>query len=99
MAYIEKYVYDWVTARDRTIRSVNTMAFNKKGEVENVDAEAWVQLGRAEWALDRYVREWLGMEAVAGVEPTSGASKAPYPPRETAVELAPPAGDDPASPG
>lgn len=83
MAYIEKYVYDWVTARDRALKA--TCTFDGKN-FHSSDPEAWVQLSRAEQALDRYTREWLGMEAVAGVEPASGASKDPYPPRETAID-------------
>lgn len=86
MPYIEKYVYDWVTARDRALKA--TCVFDGKN-FHSSDPEAWVQLSRAEQALDRFSREWLGfneVEAVAGVEPTSGASKDPYPPRETAID-------------
>lgn len=86
MSYIEKYVYDWVTARDRALKAAGTMTFNKKGEIERCDQMAWADLARAEFALDRYVREWLGMEAVAGDDPASGLSKSPYPPRETAID-------------
>lgn len=74
MSYIEKYVYDWVTARDRALKA--TCAFDGKN-FHSSDPEAWVQLSRAEQALDRHTREWLGMVAVDGIEPPTVGFKGP----------------------
>lgn len=83
MPFIEKYAYDWVTARDRALKA--RCSFNGKN-FESSDPEAWIQLARAEQALDKYVREWLGLAASPGIEPSSGASKAPYLPQEPAID-------------
>lgn len=72
MSYIEKYAYDWVTARDRMLKAKCT--FDGKN-FQSTDPEAWVLMARAEQALDRYIREWLGLEAGAGIEPAQTTSK------------------------
>lgn len=59
MSYIEKYVYDWVIARERALKS-KPLYGGKKGEVFGcTDPEAWELLGKAEVDLHRYVKEWL----------------------------------------
>lgn len=83
--YIEKYVYDWVKARERALKA--RCSFDGKN-FSSTDPEAFTELGNAENALYRYVREWLGVDEVAaggGVEPKpSEASKASFLPQEPA---------------
>lgn len=84
MNAIEAAVYAWLRARKRALKA--KCSFNKKGEAESTDPEAWTELGLAEIALQKTGREWLGMEAGFGVGPKFEASKAPSLPQEPAIE-------------